>query len=81
MGLVIDWITALASASTSSEIDSKKMQNVLRLVGFPSAIVVFGIVYLEGKGTLEAPPMSIHAVASMLLKTIHCKEYIISKKD
>lgn len=43
------------------------MQIILRRIGFPKAIVVLGIVYLEGKGTIEAPPTIIHTIAKMIL--------------
>lgn len=63
-----EYLTDLASRNTSSEEDSQKMQNILRKIAFPSAVVVTGIVYLEGHGTMEAPPMSIHQVADMIMK-------------
>ena len=65
---VKDWLEGLAATDTSSEKDSTMMEACLHKMGFPQARVVVGIVYLEGRGTLEAPPMSIHAIAKMLLK-------------
>ncbi len=65
---VKQWLDELASTNSSSERDSHMMQNLLHRIGFDSARVVVGIVYLEGQGTIEAPPMSIHAVAKMLLE-------------
>lgn len=62
-----EWLKELAKSSTSSEEDGVKMSNLLHLAGFPKAIVVCGIVYLEGKGTLEAPPTSINSIAEMLV--------------
>ena len=38
---------------------------------FPRAKVTCGIVYLEGRGTLEAPPASIHQIARMILDAIN----------
>ena len=62
------WLEGLATSNTSQEIDSAKMSNLLHRVGFANAVVTCGIVYLEGKGTLEAPPMSIHSIAKMLVE-------------
>lgn len=65
---VKQWLEELAGNDSSSEKDASMMQNLLHRVGFGRAVVVYGIVYLEGQGTIEAPPASIHSVASMLLK-------------
>ena len=66
---VKEWLHSVAETSKSSEKDSRMMANLLHRVGFPSAKVVVGIVYLEGRGTMDAPPMSIHSIAKMLLKS------------
>lgn len=68
MVTVKDRLEIIAKSTQSTDSDSRWMQNVLHAMGFPSAVVVLGIVYLEGKGTLEAPPMSIHSAARTLLK-------------
>jgi hypothetical protein len=67
---VQEWLQDLSTSNTSTEQDSAKMQAVLRKVGFPSAVVVMGIVYLEGKGTMDCPPTSIHSIAKMLVKEL-----------
>lgn len=67
---VKEWLEHLANTNQSSDEDSTKMQNLLHKVGFPLARVVLGIVYIEGKGTVEAPPTSIHSIAQMLVKSI-----------
>ena len=59
---VKDWINRLADTNESSERDSSMMQNLLRRAGFPLAMVVIGIVYLEGYG----PPIDIHSMAKMI---------------
>ena len=64
---VRDWLEELANTDTSSEQDSDRMQHILHRLGFPDAVVVMGIVYLEGHGTIDAPPASIHSVARMIL--------------
>lgn len=61
------WLESLASSNSSSDKDSGKMQNLLHRLGFPSAICTLGIVYFEGRGTLDAPPTNIHSTAKMLV--------------
>jgi len=68
MGTVREWLEGVANTDTSMEEDSVKMENLLHRLNFPAARVVVGIVYLDGKGTLEAPPTSIHSIAEMLLR-------------
>ena len=65
---VKEWLVSLANTNQSTDQDSAKMQNLLHRVGFGSAVVTCGIVYLNGHGTIEAPPTSLHAIAKMLLK-------------
>jgi len=65
---VKEWLEHLANSDASEDKDSRMMQNLLRKIGFPNAVVVLGIVYVEGKGTIEAPPMSIHSMAKIVLK-------------
>lgn len=65
-----EWLEKLATSTESTEEDGASMQNFLRQYGFPSAVVTCGIVYLEGHGTYEAPPSSIHSIARMLLKIL-----------
>lgn len=61
----------LSKSDTSSEQDSKIMQAVLRQTGlYPNAVVVMGVVYLDGHGTMQNPPQSIHSVAKMILKAV-----------
>lgn len=66
-----DILNRLATTNTSSEQDGQIFQQLLRLAGFTHAIVTCGIVYLEGQGTLQAPPMSINQVAQVILKQIN----------
>jgi len=65
---IADWLKELSETTESKEEDGLMMQTYLRRSGFPAAVVTCGIVYLEGHGTMEAPPTSIHSVAKMLLK-------------
>ena len=68
---VKQWLEELAGNNTSNEQDDRKLQNLLHRVNFPSAICTCGIAYLEGKGTLEFPPMPIQSVARMLIDVIN----------
>lgn len=65
---VKQWLEELANSNTSTDSDSIKMTNLLHRVGFARAVVVCGIVYLEGKGTMEAPPISLHSIAKMVIE-------------
>jgi len=65
---VKEWLNNLATTQTSNEYDERMMQSLTRKCGFSNSIVTCGIVYLEGKGTPEAPPMSIHTVAKEILR-------------
>ena len=64
------WLASLAASNSSSDEDSAMMQWFLREIDFPKAVVVLGVVYMEGRGTIKSPPASIHAVAKMLLKAV-----------
>lgn len=66
-----EWLERLANINQSTDSDSQKMQNLLRRVGFLSARVVVGIVYLDGMGTIDAPPTDIHTIAKMLVTRAH----------
>ena len=62
-----EWIENLASSDTSTEEDSAMLQTILRqITNYKRAVVVYGVVYLEGQGTLRNPPQSIQAVAKGL---------------
>lgn len=65
MSTVKEWLHGLANTNTSNDRDSAMMENLLRKVGFPSARVVVGVVYLKGQG----PPVSIHSMAEKLIES------------
>lgn len=67
---VLDWLEKLSSCNSSTEEDSASMQALLHRIDFPKAVVVAGIVYTEGYGTLENPPRSIHTMAKVILEVI-----------
>ena len=62
---VQEWLRKASESNESTDVDGVMMQNLLRKVGFPQAVVTCGIVYLEGYGH----PLSIQAVASKLVST------------
>ncbi len=62
-----EFLEELASKSSCSDEDNEIMQLLLRKMGFDKAVVTLGIVYLEGKGTIDAPPQSINTVAKAVL--------------
>lgn len=61
-----EFIIRMAEAKQSNSTDSIIMQTILRKIGFPTAIVVSGIAYLECRGIIQAPPISIHALAKQI---------------
>lgn len=64
------WLEELAGKNESSDEDSLSMQKYLRMIGFPQAVVVIGIVYPEGEGR----PIDIHSMARMILESVNKKE-------
>jgi hypothetical protein len=68
METVKEWVANLAVKSESTDQDSRMMTCLLKRIGYPFGRCVCGIVYLEGHGTLENPPVSIHAFAKLLLE-------------
>ena len=67
----LEVIERLASSNTCDQNDERMMEAILHKMDFPRAKVTCGIVYLEGRGTLEAPPASIHQIARMILDAIN----------
>jgi len=64
---VKQWLEELATGESSTQEDEAKLSNLLHQYGFPGAVITCGIVYLEGHGTIEAPPMPIQTIATMIL--------------
>lgn len=63
-----EMLEQISVAKSTSDSDWIGMQHFLRSIGFPKARVVYGVVYLEGRGTMSAPPAGISSVARMILK-------------
>jgi hypothetical protein len=62
----IDWLKDLASRNTSTEEDERIMLVLLHKFNFPNARIVYGIVYIDGKGA----PSSIQAVAQAMIEGV-----------
>jgi len=69
-----EWLDQLANATQSTEEDSRVLQKALRMSGFNRAVVVHGVAYLDGQGTIANPPRSIHTVAKSLLNALKGRE-------
>jgi hypothetical protein len=63
---IIAYFDNLSNQSNIKEIDNKKILSILRLFGFNNCKIVSGIVYLEGRGTINAPPQSIFTIIKIL---------------
>ena len=62
-------LQVLSTSNVSTEDDDIWMENLLRKIEFPQAVVKSGLVYLEGIGE----PSDIHSVAKMILKVTGIK--------
>ena len=63
---IIEWLKGIAESTSTTEQDGSSMQTLLRSVGFPRAKVAWGIVYLDGRGTMANPPRSLQTIAQSL---------------
>ena len=71
------WLEQLQDGDSSSEEDAQVMQKVLRTkLGFNQAVVILGVVYLDGHGTMANPPRSIQSVAKSLLHSIRKEQSV-----
>ena len=77
METVMDYLEKVSQSETTTPEDDVKVQKFLRLAGYPNCVVTCGIVYLEGKGTMESPPTSIQQVINSVLSVV--KKYNESK--
>lgn len=59
-----------ANSNTTDDMDDRAMKQVCHRFNFPNAVVTCGIVYLEGRGTIEFPPMPIQQVAKLFQEVI-----------
>ena len=58
----------ITTRTSTTQEDDSFMKALLNRIGFPESVVTCGIVYLEGRGTIDAPPVSISSMAAMILK-------------
>ena len=71
------WLEQLQDGDSSSEEDAQVMQKVLRTkLGFNQAVVILGVVYLDGQGTMANPPRSIQSVAKSLLHSMRKEQSV-----
>ena len=62
-----EWLDNLVTSDSTTMEDSANFQALLRnMTDFKRAVVVYGVVYLEGQGR----PLSIHSVAKELLNAV-----------
>jgi len=67
----LELLRKLEANNTVSTDDENLFKSVLAKLGFNNAVIVSGIVYLEGMGTLRAPPAPINQIAGMILKSFN----------
>ena len=60
-------VERLSVAESTTESDGRTFAAILKRCGFTRARVVYGIVYLEGRGTMHAPPCDVQTMARLLL--------------
>ena len=71
------WLEQLQDGNSSSEEDTLSMQSLLRhRLGFNQAVVILGVVYLDGQGTMANPPRSIQSVAKSLLHSMRKEQSV-----
>jgi hypothetical protein len=71
------WLEKLVNSETSNDKDWQVMTNVLRRkLGFTRAVVIYGVVYLDGQGTMTNPPRSIQSIAKSLLHSMRKEQSI-----
>ena len=68
MTTIKDYLTDLSNSETTTETDDARILNLLHGFGFNKAVVVAGIVYIDGKGTIQNPPTSIQNICKTILK-------------
>ena len=66
------WLEKLAYSETPSDEDMQVMKNLLRRkLGFTRAVVIYGLVYLDGHGTRANPPRGIHTIAKSIMQIMN----------
>ena len=69
-----DVLIRLAKENTSTGIDCDIISNLLRnTLDYKACFITSGIVYLDGRGTIQNPPQSIHSIARMICKVLKIK--------
>ena len=57
----------ISKAELIDSTDEVLMDIILKRLDFNKAVIVCGIVYLEGAGTMHCPPMSMQSAAKQIL--------------
>jgi len=70
METIKQYLEQLSNGNTSTSEDDIKIQRLMRALGSPNCVVTCGIVYLDGHGTIENPPISIQQVVKSVLKVV-----------
>lgn len=65
-----EFLTDIIKGDIITDKQDKIMEYFLREIGYKSALVITGVVYLEGKGSMSSPPIVIQAVAEKLLNSV-----------
>lgn len=60
----------IAAGNSSDEADDQATAYVARRLGYPRAVATCGIIYLDGQGTIENPPMPIQSFARTVIKAL-----------
>lgn len=69
-GEIYKWLKELSKSNSSTERDSNMMQNLLRQLFLPNAVVTYGVVYPSGYGR----SLSINQMAKIVFEFINIKD-------
>lgn len=69
--IIKQYLQELNLRQSSNEKDEKVIRGILKFLGFDKVIITYGVVYLDGVGTIENPPMSIQQIAKFILNSLN----------
>ena len=69
-GKTVKELLEIIAVGEHFEGDERFMTNFMRKVGYSNVVVTCGIVYAEGRGTLEYPPTGMETFATAFLKAV-----------
>lgn len=76
MTTILEQIKKISESNSCNQEDEKFIEIILHKLGFKEAVVVVGIVYLEGRGTIANPPTSVNQTAKSILKALENQQEI-----